>query len=57
MNRIIMQGLIYFGNVTAFGGGLAVLERTWLGQNTADVLSRVLIKPRLYCAPKNYTSV
>jgi hypothetical protein len=52
-----MQGLIYFGNVTAFGGGLAVLERTRLGQNTEDVLSRVLIKPRIHYAPKHYTSV
>ena len=57
MNRIIMLGLIYFGNVTAFGGGLAVLERTRLGQNTEDVLSRVLIKPRIHYARKHYTSV
>ena len=57
MNRIIMQGLIYFGNVTAFGDGLAVLERTRLGQNTEDVLNRVLIKPRIHYAPKHYTSV
>jgi hypothetical protein len=27
-----MQGLISNGNVTAFGGGLAVLERPRLGQ-------------------------
>ena len=48
MSSIIMQGFTHYGNVTAFGGGLAVLERTWMGQNTADVLSRVLIKPRIH---------
>ena len=52
-----MQGFTHYGNVTAFGGGLAVLERTWMGQNTADILSRVLIKPRIHSAPKHYTSV
>jgi hypothetical protein len=43
-----MQGLIYSENVTAFWGGLAVLERTQLGQNTEHVLSRVLILPYAY---------